>query len=173
MNEPIPLDHPLRTYLATSLREILDRKLGGPEDDVEQYLTDLLTNFLHRDGLYAIRDADGLPVTTVAEMVEEGDIRLKADSFKREREVHRHIGDYLLFWSGFFPEHLGRLRAPGSPDAFLDPIAQGRMSYYVASSFKHPPYTEESKTLAKLSERFEAYRFGLNVIRQQLPGIPS
>ncbi|HLK16485.1 MAG TPA: hypothetical protein VKT78_16885, partial [Fimbriimonadaceae bacterium] len=131
----------IQVYFQQSLRGSLHEEV--PE--VEQYLVNLLTRFLHQDQLFSIRDAEGRRVTSVAEMLEYGDIRLRAQSFKAERDVHQHVGDFLLFWSGVFPEFLPKLAAPGSKDMLLNCVAQGQMSYGIAGSFDHDPFREEAR----------------------------
>jgi len=163
------IEHPLDRLFAEAIRDALRIQLGmrGTEE-VERYLATLLARFVSTDGVYAIRDAEGHPLTAVADMVEEGDVRLKANSFAREREVHKHIGDYLLFWTGLFPEYLNRLRSPAGKDALLDPINQARTSYFIAGSFTHAPFTEEAAVLQRLSEEFDAYRYGLGFVRRRV-----
>ena len=34
---------------------------------------------------------------------------------RTSREIHRHIGDFTLFWAGVYPEALPRLQATDSP----------------------------------------------------------
>ena len=34
------------------------------------------------------------------------------------REVHRHIGDFALFWTGLYPESLRELQGPDRRDQF-------------------------------------------------------
>lgn len=173
MKREVDGQHPIRGYFSVALHESF-HSLGLREtDDVEGYLVRMLVEFLHRDGIYNIRDAAGRPVESVVEMVAEGDVRLNADSFEREREVHKHVGDFLLFWSGMFPEFLQHLRAPSAKDALLDCTKQGQLSYYVASTFEHAPYTDEAPTLRKLSEDFEAYQRGLNRVRAAFEGFSS
>jgi hypothetical protein len=170
MKEKISSDHPLRVYFAEAVHEAFDSRLGIHESDVEDYLTSMMIAFLHLDEIYGIKNKEGQPVTAISDMVVEGDIRMNADSFLREREVHRHIGDFLLFWSGLFPEHLQYIKSPAGPDALLDPVGQGRMSYHVASTFEHDPYGEEAKTLKKLSHDFESYQYGLGLVRAGFEG---
>jgi hypothetical protein len=171
MKRDVSSDHPLRGYFADAVHNSLHEQLGmrGIED-VEQYLAELLLGFLHDDRIFAIRDATGRRVEAVAEMVVEGDVRLNADSFDREREVHRHIGDFLLFWSGVYPEFLKHMKAPGSLDALVDVTKQGQMSYHVVSTFEHDPYGAEAPTFRKLSEDFEAFRVGLSLVRASFEG---
>lgn len=154
----------LRHYFAQVLHEKLHDNLGVfGASDVENYLSELLERFLHFDHIYAIRDAQGQRVTTLAAMLAEGDIRLNATTFDREREVHRHVGDFLLFWTGMFPEYLQH-----SSEPLVEIEKQGSFSYYVVSTFEHDPYTNDAPTFRKLSEGFETFREGLGLVRSEL-----
>lgn len=163
-------EHPIRAYFAEALHRALVEVGLAEDDDVEGYLLSLLIDFLHRDTIYMIRDAAGHRLESVAEMLAEGDVLLNADSFDREREVHKHIGDFLLFWSGVFPEHLKTMRAPGKLDALVNPVRQGQISYYVASTFRHDPYSVEAPTLLRLSEEFLGFQRGLTLVRASFEG---
>jgi len=171
MKRDVSGEHPLRHYFVEALHDSFS---GEPSidssDDVEAYLSELLVNFIDMEAVYGIRDPFGRPVESVAEMMVEGDIRLNADSFGREREVHRHIGDFLLFWSGLFPEFLMQMKAPGSKDVLLDPVRQGRFSYHVVSTFEHGAYAHEAPIFKKLSNDFEQYRYGLSLVRASFEG---
>jgi hypothetical protein len=171
MKRDVNGEHELRQYFAEVLHESLSVRLGLGDDDVERYLSDLMVDFLHSDGIYALRDETGRRIDAVVDMVVEGDVRLNADSFEREREVHKHIGDFLLFWSGVFPEFLKRLKSPGSRDHLLDPVRQGKMSYYVASTFDYGDYAAEAPVFRKLSGEFEAYIYGLSLMRAHFHGL--
>ena len=163
-------DHPIHQFFSQALHECLTDRLGlGDGENVESYLVNMLVTFIHQDAIFAIRNAEGQRVNSFADLIAEGDIRLKANSFDRERQVHRHIGDLLLFWSGLFPEFVSKIKANG-PDAFLNPVEQGRMSYYVASTFDQDPYTSEAKVLRRLSDCFEEYRYGLGLVRTSFEG---
>ncbi|AIE85570.1 hypothetical protein [Fimbriimonas ginsengisoli] len=172
MTGDVDRGHPIRAYFAETLHDSLAR-LGLDQSEVERYLAEMLVRFIHQDGIYSIRDAYGARVESVAEMVAEGDVRLKADSFAREREVHRHIGDFLLFWSGVFPEFLPRMKSPTGMDALLDPIRQGQFSYYVASTFDHGDYAEDAPVFRRLSQEFEGYRIGLSLVRDRFEGFAA
>jgi hypothetical protein len=137
--------------------------LGLDDCEAESYLADMLVRLMATDRLYGVRDEQGRPLESVMEMLEYGDVRLKANSFDQEREVHRHIGDFLLFWCGFFPEGLKRVRVP-----LIDPMDQGRASYAIAASFDHEPYASEAPVLRRLSASFEAFQEGLALARQKL-----
>ena len=158
-------DHPIHRVFQEALRASLFDTLGLKDEAVEKYLEGMLVEFMHFDGIYRIRDASGRRVTSVSEMVEEGDVRLKATSFDREREVHKHLGDYLLFWSGMFPEELRNMPIP---DRVIDCEKQGKFSYYVVSTFDHKPYDQEAPIFERLSEEFELLREGLSLVRRTL-----
>lgn len=158
-------DQTLQKFFADALDDSLTGHLGVPHaSELVRYLSELLVRFLHRDGIYSVRNMYGRPVTCVVEMMAEGDIRINANSFDREREVNRHIGDYLLFWSGLFPNSLRE-------DALIDPVRQGQHSYYVVSTFDHGKYAPEAPTFRRLSEEFEACQTGLSLIRTKMPGL--
>jgi hypothetical protein len=168
MKAEVSADHPLRTFLAESLHETLCAKLGRRHDlDVERYLTDLLLRFMHYDRIFGLRNQLGKPIEYLAEMLVEGDVRLNAGSFDREREVHRHIGDFVLFWAGLFPEFFG---TDDHQARLLDHMRQAKFSYYLVSSFDYGQYAKASPTFRKLSENFETYATGLRLLRSTFRG---
>lgn len=138
------------------------------DDDVKAYLAQLLTAFLHTDRIFSVRDADGRTVESVTDMVAEGDVRVRAESFERERAVHKHIGDFILFWQGVYPEYLRQIKVLDGRDLLCDYPRQGRESYRVVSQFAMPPYVEEARTCAKLSDGFDDYAFCLGDVARRL-----
>lgn len=74
---------------------------------------------------------------------EVANMLLEAESMPPEtrtsREVHRHIGDYTLFWTGVYPEALRKLRSVWNKDHFIDYCQQGKRSYLIASQFENDP----------------------------------
>jgi hypothetical protein len=167
----IPRGHPLVRLFANLTEENFAEQLGWPDCEVIGYLTDVLTDFVHIDQVYKIRNAQGRRVEEVAEMLAEGDLLHRAESVDREREVHRHIGDYTLFMTGIFPEFLRCLKISKvviSPDALLDYIQVGKRSYRIVSEFTYGPYEESAPLFRKLSENFELCVYGLGYVRADL-----
>lgn len=140
--------------------------LRWDDRQVMRYLTNLLTEFAHIDSLYRLRDLRGRPLQEVAEMLYYADIRLGAQSFYQEREVHRHIGDFTLFWTGVYPEALPRLRASLRKDHLIDYVKQGKESYRLVSLFDIGEWREEAPMFRRLSENFEVAMQGLHAVRQ-------
>ena len=167
----IPKGHPLVRLFASLAEANFAEQLGWTDADVIRYVTHVLTDFVHVDQVYKIRSAQGRRVEEVAEMLAEGDLLHRADSVEREREVHRHIGDYTMFMAGIFPEFLHRLKTRKvvlSPDALLDLIQVGKRSYRIVSEFTYGPHGDSAALFRKLSENFELCVYGLGYVRADL-----
>src|SRR5690242_18930615 len=100
--------------------------LGLADPRLTDYLSELLTGFIHIDAIFRLRAARGRRLEAVAEMMIEAEA-MPAEGRTR-REVHRHIGDFTLFWTGVSPEALNRLRSILSKDHFIDYCQQGKRS---------------------------------------------
>lgn len=167
----ISVNHPLRRLFRLLTERSLGGKLGYNDSDVIGYLSDLLTDFSHIDNVYKIRSASGQRVEEVAELLMEGDLRYRAASIDREREVHRHIGDYTLFMAGLFPEAVRRLRSGRvslSRDVLIDYVKTGKRSYQIVAEFTFGRYGVPAPLYRKLSEQFELCVFGLGYVRSDL-----
>ncbi len=168
MSGQISNDHPIRDLFSCVVSRAFQRDLSLAEPELSSYVADLLVEFTSAERIFSIRDVAGTRLEQVGEMLLEGDIALNATSFDREREVHKHIGDFTLFWAGLYPGMLGRLRAPDRRDHLVDYVAQGRRSYAIASTFNHGSYAREAPVLRKLSSSFESCLRGLNSVRREL-----
>jgi len=161
-------DHPLRKLFRGALdfgfQENPPNQTGVGEYIEEQ----ILCEFIHADNFYKIEEAGGKSLEDVADMLAEGDIRLNAQSFSREFEVHKHIGDYTLFMLGMFPSALsskkgkefvlGGIVVPGS-SLSEHYVLQGQRSYRLASEFS------DSELFLDLSSNFILYRNVLELVR--------
>jgi hypothetical protein len=160
-----PPDHPLRRLFAGLTEYAFISTLGVADPPLTDYLSGLLSRFVHFDAVYKLRGLAGRRLEEVVDMV------LEAESMPPEgrtrREFHRHIGDFTLFWTGVYPEALERLRSALRKDHFLDYCEQGKRSYYIASTFEAEPYREEAPVLRRLSDEFELCAYGLNQVRRE------
>jgi hypothetical protein len=153
--------------------------LGLRDEAVTEYIAVLLEEFASTRNLYRIRNIAGRPLHSVGEMLMESNpVYGEAGSFDREREVRKHIGDFTLFFTGMFPESLGRRRGA---DSFINYISAGKESYHIVSEFDrmrpHPnapdergDYTpsEPGPLFAFLSDQFERCMYGLNLVKSEL-----
>jgi hypothetical protein len=164
-------DHPLRRYFTGVTEQTFMTDLGVADPALIDYLSELLSRFVHVDAIYKLRSGAGRRLEEVADML------MEAEAVPREgrtsREMHRHIGDFTLFWTGLYPEVLKRLQSPVNKDHFIDYCEQGKRSYYIASTFEEEPYKEESPVLRRLSERFELCAFGLTKVRHEWERKPA
>lgn len=102
MGSPVSRSHPLRQLFGALTEKSFTEHLGWPDLNVTEYLSNLLVEFAHSDQLYKIQNAQGRSVDSVVDMLFESEVLLEAHSFERERDVHRHIGDFTLFMTGLF-----------------------------------------------------------------------
>ncbi|MCU0315425.1 MAG: hypothetical protein MUC92_02405 [Fimbriimonadaceae bacterium] len=167
MKPKISPNHPLVVHFREIVHDqVVTHVSSKDQDDVTSYLTDLLVSFLTTEGVFALRDGDGTH-QTIIEMMAAADVRLGANSFLQEREVHKHIGDFILFWSGIHPETLNTVRTPDGRMIRCDYSHRAKESYHLVSTFDFPPYDREAPTFRKLSHEFEAYEFVMRQIGQK------
>jgi len=165
---PVSAGHPLRELFQAMVEHTFQRDLGLREPALAGYVGNILVDFVHRDQIYRLRNAAGRPIEEVAEMLAHGDVQLEASSFEQERAVHKHIGDFTLFWTGVYPEMLRFARAATRKDHLIDYVQQGRKSYGLASTFTYPPHDQEAPILKRLSDDFELCMVGLNMVRREM-----
>jgi hypothetical protein len=158
-----PTDHPLRRHFAGLTEHAFVSTLGMGDPPLIDYLSLLLARFIHVDRIFRLRDTQGQRLEQVADMMLEAQALPEG---RTRREIHRHIGDFTLFWTGVFPEALDRLRSLRTKDHFIDYCEQGKRSYYIASTFEDEPYRDEAPVLRRLSDQFELVAYGLNQVRK-------
>jgi hypothetical protein len=167
----IEAGHPLRRLFRCALE--YGFKLN-PTDKagIAAYIEEqILCEFIHFDNLYRIRDAEGRNLEDVADMLTEGDVLMNAQSFEREFQVHKHIGDFTLFMLGMFPTSLcgrkgrelllGSIIVPGGSLSELY-ILQGQRSYRIASEFT------DKELFLELSRNFNKYQAVIEIVRTYL-----
>lgn len=151
-------------YLFRALTETtFHADLGVADPPLVDYLSGLLERFVRVEAIFRLRDLVGRRLDQVADML----IAADAHPAHHHREMHRHIGDFTLFWTGVYPEALRQLRHPDCPDALLDYQEQGKRSYRIASTFEDRPYADEAPILRRLSDQFELCSSGLHRVRRE------
>jgi hypothetical protein len=174
MASSIGPNHPLRALFG----DLVEKRLAGTAqiDDIAtvRYVTGVLVDFCRADQLYRVRDARGKALEDVGEMLIASNPLLEGRSFIYEREVRKHIGNYILFLSGIFPEHVARIhRERKRLDSFIDYLRAGKESYAVVAAFDQFEFRNEAPLFRLLAERFELCVFGLNLVRQDLDRLQS
>jgi hypothetical protein len=154
----------LRRFFAGLAEFTFQSRLGVADPPLIDYLGDLLVRFVRTEVIFRIRDLAGRPLVEVAEMLAEAEHRM-GDA---RRVVHRHIGDFTLFWVGVYPESLGRLQSPVRRDHLIDYQAEGKRSYWIASTIETDADEDApADVLERLSRNYELCAYGLREIRRE------
>ena len=154
---------PIERFFGGLSEYIFEAKLGVADVQLVDYVSDMLLRFVRVESLHRVRRDNGRPATEVFQMLSEAEQRIGL----ARREVHRHIGDFTLFWSGMYPESLRKTRPHESCDGFLDYCRQGKRAYAIAAEIEGGQDRPSSELLMQLSEEFEMCAYGLREIRRE------
>jgi hypothetical protein len=154
----------LGRYFSGLCEYIFESRLGVADPPLVDYLSDLMLRFARLDTVHRVRNLAGRPVVEVVDMLAEAENRVGL----ARRDVHRHIGDVTLFWTGVYPESLPKLRAVEKKDFFVDYCAQGKRAYFIASTIETDREEDApNELLQRLSAQFEMCAYGLGEIRRE------
>jgi hypothetical protein len=143
---------------------VFHTQLGVPDEPLVDYVSDLIIRFVRFDQIHRVRNLAGRPVQEVADMMSEAEQRIGL----ARRDVHRHIGDVTLFWTGVYPEALPRLRDVAKKDFLIDYTQQGKRAYYIASKIETDRREDApADLLARMSANFEMCAYALGEIRRE------
>ena len=152
----IPADHPIRALF----QQLTERGLGQlhlHDHDTIQYITNLLTEFVHIQNLQRITDDNHRRVEYLFDMLTQAGREM---SPALRRDYYKHVGDLALFNLGLFPESLSAGRRTLSPGYYAQ---TGRRSYTIAAEMDSSP--RGTRVYRKLSEQFEQCVIGLNWVK--------
>ena len=166
MMQPLSPDHPLRRLFSGAVQQALYVDVGICDPQIADYLTDMLSSLVHVNELYPFHDATGRRLVSLAEWLTETELQQNASSKQRQRIIHKHIGDFSLFWTGLIPEGLRRLESAGAGDRMSDFLRQGKKSYLIASALTADNEEPPATVLHRLSSQFEYCVHGLNLCRR-------
>ena len=166
----IPESHALQGLFSELIHHHFDRDIGLRDNEVQDYVVNVLTEFCECEQLYKIRNANLRPLHDVGEMLLEADpVFGPAPSFDRERQVRKHIGDYTLFLLGMFPESINHFRLRRQRlESLIDFVKAGKESYYIVSKFDQFEYAKLAPLFSKLAHEFESCVYGLNLVKGDL-----
>ncbi len=156
----------LRRFFSGLAEQTFEVRLGVVDPPLIDYLSGLLIRCVRHDALHRVRGASGRPLRELDRMVTEASARIGS----ARRTVHRHIGDFALFWAGLFPEALSRASGESELDRFGAYCAQGKRAYLIASSIDTDvvsPDRAPSDVLQRLGLHFEMCAYGLREVRRE------
>lgn len=158
--------HPntLQKYFAGIAEYVFHSQLGIADPPLVDYVSGMLLRFVRTDAIHKVRNLTGRPLTEVAEMLVEANARVGI----ARRSVHRHIGDFTLFWAGVYPEALREMQSAAKKDHFIDYCSQGKRAYFIASTIDTDDEKEvPAPILERLSRQFEMCAYGLREVRRE------
>src|ERR1700687_839013 len=85
-------DHPLRRLFAGITEQTFMAALGLADPPLTDYLSEMLSRFIHFDAVYRLKNATGRRLEEVADMMIEAEAMPQQG--RTRREVYRHIGDF-------------------------------------------------------------------------------
>jgi len=154
----------LQRYFTGLAEFVFQGQLGVADPRLIDYVSSLLLRFVRVEAIHKVRSLSGRQMTEVTEMMLEANERVGT----ARRAVHRHIGDFTLFWAGVYPEALRELQSARRKDHFIDYCAQGKRAYLIASAIQTNDQEEASaEILERLSHQFEMCAYGLREVRRE------
>lgn len=155
----IPSEHPIRILF----HQLTERGMGQSnlhDRDTIQYITNLLTDFVHVENMYRIKDESGRRLEYLFEILAQASSGM---SPAVRRDYYKHLGDLTLFNLGLFPESLTYGRRTVSPDYYAE---TGRRSYTIVAEMDSS--SRATVVYRKLSDQFERCVIGLNWVKQYI-----
>lgn len=153
----------IRRFFAGVTEYAFHARLGVTEPALVDYIAEMLTGFVHRDRIFSLRAPNGRRLEQVVDMLIEAQERQGT----ARRAIHRHIGDFTLFWIGLYPEAVERMRKAGLKDGLIDYPAQGKRAYRIASEIPTDREEPRNELLEQLSDQFDLCAYGLGEIRRE------
>ena len=160
----IAKDHPLRRLFGGLVEQVFMTEMGICDPRLTDYLSAMLTDFVHVDAIYRLRTADGRVIREVSRVEAEAYLGPEIDPTARRRVINRYIGDFTLFWTGVYPESLRPRR--GVVGRLSQYLVQGKRSYDIASELSPADADPPAALLRQLSREFESCVHGLNLVRE-------
>lgn len=151
----------LFTYVL--LRNAL-RTLGEQDRLMADYLASLVLKFGDGGRAMRVADVDDEIYSTLAQLLAE----VNSPDHRRAFLVRSHLGNYALWLSGLFPDHIEyrRWRRGGPPIDYYETL--GRRGFELAAEHGLAPEYGVQALYASAAERFELLRHALNGISDQL-----
>ena len=152
---------PLFAYVM--VRDAL-RRMGEGDRGLADYVAAILVHFIRGEEINRISRADDQVYDTLAGLL--GDV--DDPDGRRSFLVRQHLGNYALFVSGLFPDHIEMRRwRRGGPDLEYYE-AMGRRGFELASAHALAEQHGLAPLYAAAADRFGVLRVALNTLSDQM-----
>jgi hypothetical protein len=145
------------------VEQVFHADVGICDPRLTDYLSQMLTEFVHADDVFRVKTLDGDTIRDVSQMRADAYLGPDVAEKTRRRVVNRYIGDFTLFWTGIYPEHLQSKRRKG--DQLTRYLVEGKRSYGIASELSDSHEEPPGELLNELAEQFESCVHGLHLVR--------
>jgi hypothetical protein len=130
------------------------------EPTIAQYISGLLAEFARTENLYKIRNLQGKRLETVVELLlEAARMEELGSDLEKEREIYKHTGDYILFMSGIFREHVEKNAFLGY---YLEEGGRAYQAVFDMDLMLHKP----GYLFLELAQRFEFYSGAVHYMKK-------
>jgi hypothetical protein len=147
------------------------RSVGEEDRVLADYVSSILLHFGLRERAMRVSDSDDEQYDTLAELLDAAE---SADA-QRAFLVRAHLGNYALWLSGMFPEHIAaRHYRRGAPD--IDYYEEmGRRGYALAAGHRSASEHGLAPLYEAAAERFPLLRIALNRVSDRFlfPSVSS
>ena len=154
-----PADNRLQKFFLKILRQSF-WQLGLYDATVAGYVADVLADFARSDNLYKFRGRKGRKIDSMVEMLAFKPGATDEKDVLRERSLRKYAGDYALFMSGMFRQHVEGI---GSLEYYMQ---EGSRSYWTVSELDLSLYRTGYLLYQELSKKFEYYSGALDYTRK-------
>lgn len=153
-------DNRLRQFFLKIVRQTF-WQLGIYDATVAGYVAEVLAEFARSDNLYKFRSRKGRKVDSMVEMLAHQPASAGDEKeVLRQRSLRKYTGDYALFMSGMFRQHVEGI---GSLEYY---IQEGSRSYWTVSELDLSLYRTGYMLYQELSKKFEYYSGALDYTRK-------
>jgi len=155
-----PTDNRLQRFFLAVVRQSF-WQLGIYDATVAGYVAEVLGDFARADNLYKFRGQAGRKIDSMVEMLaRHSAAHTDETDVLRERSLRKYVGDYALFMSGIFRQHVEGI---GSLNYY---IQEGSRSYWTVSELDLSLYRTGYFLYQELSKKFEYYSGALDYTRK-------
>ena len=140
------------------------RQAGEGDRVLADYAASILLHFGLRDAAHRVSAADDEVYATLADMLRD----VESADAKRSFLVRAHLGNYALWLSGLFPDHIESRRwRKGGPDLeYYEEL--GRRGFQLAAGHRLASEHGLDALYAAAAERFAVMRMALNAVSDAL-----
>ena len=163
MQQPSAAHASLRLFAYAMIRHAL-RKAGEDDRGIADYVTSIVVHFGLSGRANRIGMADDETYATLVDLVDD----VNDPDAQRSFLVRTHLGNYALWVSGLFPDHIEQRRwRRGGPDLDYFEVL-GKQGFQMAADHKLAEFYGLTTLYATAAERFGLLRTALNSVSDTL-----